>query len=261
MLLVISPAKNLDYDTPPTTEEATQPDFLADAERLIEALRKLAPQDISALMKISDKLGVLNYDRFQAWQRPMSLPEAKQAILAFNGDVYTGLQAQGFNQAQLAFAQQHLRILSGLYGVLRPLDLMAPYRLEMGTRFANSAGKDLYAFWGDRITDALNDQLAALGSRVLVNLASNEYFKAVRPKRLQAEIITPVFKDKKGGDYKIISFYAKKARGLMCHYALSRGITEVEQLKDFAEEGYAYHEALSSAHEWVFTREGDDADA
>lgn len=255
MLLVISPAKNLDYETPAPSAIATQPDFLDDAQELIDGLRQLAPQDISQLMKISDKLGVLNYDRYQHWQQPMVAPQAKQAMLAFNGDVYSGLDAPGFDDAQLSFAQDHLRILSGLYGLLRPLDLMAPYRLEMGTRYANARGKDLYAFWGDTITNALNAQLKALNSAELVNLASNEYFKSVNPKQLNARVITPVFKDKKGDQYKIISFYAKKARGLMCNYAISNGLTEAEQLKAFDTAGYAYHEALSSENEWVFTRD------
>jgi cytoplasmic iron level regulating protein YaaA (DUF328/UPF0246 family) len=255
MLLVISPAKNLDYETPANTDIATQPDFLNEAEELINELKDLAPQDISKLMKISDKLGVLNYDRYQQWQRPMQAPEAKQAMLAFNGDVYSGLEAESFNDKELAFAQNHLRILSGLYGLLRPLDLMAPYRLEMGTKFANNRGKDLYAFWGETITDAVNGQLQALGTDVLVNLASNEYFKSVKPKSLNAEVITPVFKDKKGDQYKVISFYAKKARGLMCHYVIKNQITDVAQLKQFDLAGYGYNEAMSSAKEWVFTRE------
>ncbi len=255
MLLVISPAKNLDYETPANSDIATQPDFLDDSQELIDGLRQLAPQDISKLMKISDKLGVLNYDRYQQWQQPMAAPEAKQAMLAFNGDVYSGLDAGSFNKKQLQFAQKHLRILSGLYGLLRPMDLMAPYRLEMGTRYANDRGKDLYAFWGETITSALNEQLKKLKSEELVNLASNEYFKSVKPKQLNARVITPVFKDKKGDQYKIISFYAKKARGLMCNYAISNGITEAEQLKAFDVAGYAYHEAMSSENEWVFTRD------
>ncbi|GAA5315234.1 MAG: peroxide stress protein YaaA [Candidatus Pelagadaptatus aseana] len=255
MLLVISPAKNLDYETPATTDVATQPDFLDDAQALIDELRELAPQDISKLMKISDKLGVLNYDRYQQWQRPMQSPEAKQAMLAFNGDVYNGLDAASFDAEELAFAQDHLRILSGLYGLLRPLDLMAPYRLEMGTKFANARGNNLYSFWGDIITDAVNAQLQSLNTDVLVNLASNEYFKSVKAKQLNAEIITPVFKDQKGDQYKVISFYAKKARGLMCHYAIKNRITDAEQLKQFDLAGYGYNQAMSSDKEWVFTRD------
>lgn len=254
MLLVISPAKNLDFETVTEVVGTTQADFLNDAEQLIGELKGLAPQDISKLMKISDKLGVLNYDRFQQWQRPLKTPQAKAAALAFNGDVYSGLGASELSDEQLAFAQQHLRILSGLYGLLRPLDLMLPYRLEMGTRFENARGKDLYSFWGNQITEALNAQLQALNSTVLINLASNEYFKSVKLKGLNADVITPVFKDEKNGQYKVISFYAKKARGLMCRFVIEQGLTQPEQLKDFAGEGYGFDESLSTAKEWVFTR-------
>lgn len=257
MLLVISPAKNLDYETPAKTKQKSEPDFLDDAQALIEELRDLAPQDISKLMSISDKLGVLNYDRYQQWSTPFTEDNAKQAMLAFNGDVYTGLDAENFKADDFKFAQKHLRILSGLYGLLRPLDLMQAYRLEMGTKFENQRGKNLYEFWGDIITDALNKQLKTLKSDVLVNLASNEYFKSVKPKNLNAEIITPVFKDWKGDKYKIISFYAKKARGLMCQYAVKNRITDAEKLKGFDLEGYAYNEGMSSAKEWVFTRQLD----
>ncbi|GAB3109994.1 peroxide stress protein YaaA [Aestuariicella hydrocarbonica] len=255
MLLVISPAKNLDYETPAKTKQSTQPDFLAESQLLIDELKQLAPQDVSQLMHISDKLGVLNFDRFQQWSQPFTADNAKQAVLAFNGDVYSGLGADSFKADDFKFAQQHLRILSGLYGLLRPLDLMQPYRLEMGTKFANQRGSNLYEFWGETITDALNQQLKTLKAEVLVNLASNEYFKSVKPKALNAEIITPVFKDWKGDKYKIISFYAKKARGLMCAYAIHNRITDVEALKGFDSEGYAYNEGMSSAHEWVFTRQ------
>ena len=258
MLLVISPAKNLDYDTPAKTKQHTTPDFLEDAQELIDELRELAPHEVSALMGISDKLGVLNYDRFQSWSTPFSTDNAKQAVLAFNGDVYTGLAAETFKADDFKFAQKHLRILSGLYGLLRPLDLMQPYRLEMGTKFANGRGKDLYTFWGDTITDAINKQLKTLKSEVLVNLASNEYFKSVKPKKLNAEIITPVFKDWKGDKYKIISFYAKKARGLMAAYIIENRITDAEGIKGFDCEGYSFNEAMSSEREWVFTRQQAD---
>ncbi len=255
MLIVLSPAKTLDYETPPTTKKSTQPAMLDDSEVLIEELRKLAPQDISKLMKISDKLGTLNYDRYQQWQQPFTKDNAKQAILAFKGDVYTGLDAGAFNSSELAFAQKHLRILSGLYGLLRPLDLMQAYRLEMGTKFNNSRGKDLYEFWENRITEVLNKQLKSLKTDVLVNLASNEYFKSVKPKELNADIITPIFKDQKNGQYKIISFYAKKARGLMSAYAVKKGITDAAKLKRFNWEGYSYSKELSKGNDWVFTRD------
>ncbi len=254
MLLVISPAKNLDYETPAKTKQSTTPDFLEQAQVLIEQLCSLAPQDISQLMSISDKLGVLNYDRFQQWSTPFTADNAKQAVLAFNGDVYTGLNAESFKADDFKFAQKHLRILSGLYGLLRPLDLMQAYRLEMGTKFENNRGKNLYEFWGTLITEALNKQLKTLNSDVLVNLASNEYFKSVKAKSLNATIITPVFKDWKGDKYKIISFYAKKARGLMCAYAINHRITNAEDLKGFDLEGYEYDDSLSSGSDWVFTR-------
>lgn len=254
MLLVISPAKNLDYESPLNTRQASMPDFLDDAQQLIDELRQLAPQDISRLMGISDKLGVLNYDRFQQWQTPFTADNARPAVLAFNGDVYTGLNAASFKADDFKFAQKHLRILSGLYGLLRPLDLMQPYRLEMGTKFGSARGKDLYEFWGESITTALNQQLKTLKTDVLVNLASNEYFKAVKPKLLNAEIVTPVFKDWKGDKYKIISFFAKKARGLMCAYVIQNRLTEVQDLKGFNADGYQFNEAMSSAKELVFTR-------
>jgi cytoplasmic iron level regulating protein YaaA (DUF328/UPF0246 family) len=206
-------------------------------------------------MGISDKLGVLNYDRYQEWSTPFTEDNAKQAVLAFNGDVYTGLDANSFKADEFKFAQKHLRILSGLYGLLKPLDLMQPYRLEMGTKFANQRGKDLYQFWGETITEALNKQLKSVKSDVLVNLASNEYFKSVKPKLLNAEVITPVFKDWKGDKYKIISFYAKKARGLMAAYIIKNKLTDVEAIKGFDYEGYCFNEGMSSAKEWVFTRQ------
>lgn len=255
MLMVISPAKTLDYDTAPTTKVTTQPDLLADSQELIDELRHLSPQAISHLMGISDALGVLNYDRFQSWSQPFTLDNAKQAVLAFKGDVYTGLDAEKFNRSEMSFAQKHLRILSGLYGLLRPLDLMQAYRLEMGTKFNNRRGKDLYQFWGDAITEKLNAQLKKLKTDTLVNLASNEYFKAVNKKQLAAEIITPVFKDLKNDQYKIISFYAKKARGMMAAWVIENGVTDVQGLVDFNRGGYRYHPAMSDSKQWVFTRD------
>jgi cytoplasmic iron level regulating protein YaaA (DUF328/UPF0246 family) len=256
VLIVISPAKTLDYETPSIIKKSTQPAMLDDSQLLIDELRQLAPQDVASLMRISDKLGLLNYDRYQQWQQPFTKENAKQAVLAFKGDVYTGLDAESFSSDEFSFAQKHLRILSGLYGLLRPLDLMQAYRLEMGTKFTNSRGKDLYEFWGENITQALNKQLKSLKSKTLINLASNEYFKSVKPKALAAEIITPVFKDLKNGQYKIISFYAKKARGLMAAYAIKKGITEASKLKRFNWEGYRYNKDLSKQEgEWVFTRD------
>ena len=254
MLALISPAKTFDFDTPAPTRLVSQPGFLAEAQELIDVVRLLAPHDLSKLMSISDKLGVLNYDRFALWQPPFNLNNAKQALFAFKGDVYVGLEAETLQEGDLEFAQEHLRILSGLYGLLSPLDLIQPYRLEMGTRLANPRGKDLYEFWGGRITEAINAQLKRLANPVVVNLASNEYFKSVQKKNLAAPVITPVFKDWKTDRYKIISFYAKKARGMMSAYLLKNRLTDAEGLKDFNEDGYRYNSELSSGTEWVFTR-------
>jgi len=217
--------------------------------------RGLSPDDLRDLMGVSEKIADLNHRRFMNWHTPFSLDNAKQAVLAFQGDVYTGLDAARLRADDLKFAQLHLRILSGLYGVLRPLDLMQPYRLEMGVRFANAGGKDLYEFWGDRITRELQAQLRKLGARELVNLASNEYFKAVQPGALDADIITPVFRDLKSGRYKVISFYAKKARGRMARYMIENRVTEAEGLKKFRSDGYRYNAKESTAREWVFTRD------
>ncbi|MBY6193007.1 peroxide stress protein YaaA [Marinobacter hydrocarbonoclasticus] len=254
MLMIISPAKTLDYESPLATETHTQPDFLDDACELIDQLKELEPHQVSNLMSISDKLGQLNAERFQSWRTPFRPDNARQAVLAFKGDVYTGLDAESFSSEDFSFAQKHLRILSGLYGLLKPLDLMQPYRLEMGTRFENTRGKDLYAFWGSKITDALN-QLLASDDKVLVNLASNEYFKSVQKKHLDARLVTPQFKDWKNGQYKMISFYAKKARGLMCRYAIQNRITQADDLKGFNLEGYYFSEDQSDNNNWVFLRD------
>ncbi|WP_299943227.1 peroxide stress protein YaaA [uncultured Microbulbifer sp.] len=256
MLIVISPAKSLDYESDIPTLKTTQPDFLAESAALVKALRTLSPQQISSLMKVSDKLGALNYDRFQTWKRPFTDRNARPALLAFKGDVYTGLEAESLGRRDFAYAQKHLRMLSGLYGLLRPLDLMQPYRLEMGTRFENARGKNLYEFWGDRITLALNQQLHSLKSRELVNLASNEYFKSVQSGALDAEVITPHFKDLKNGQYKIISFFAKKARGMMSRWAIDQRVKKAQTLKDFTMAGYRYSPKMSDQRDWVFTRDG-----
>ncbi len=254
MLMVISPAKTLDYESPLATEQYSQPDFLDDACELVDQLKTLEPHQVSNLMSISDKLGQLNAERFQQWKTPFTPDNARQAILAFKGDVYTGLDAESFSDKEFEFAQKHLRMLSGLYGVLKPLDLMQPYRLEMGTRFENTRGKDLYAFWGDRITRELNRLLEA-DDGVLVNLASNEYFKSVRKKELHGRLVTPQFKDWKNGQYKMISFYAKKARGLMCRYAIENGITQADDLKGFNLEGYYFSPEQSDQNNWLFLRD------
>lgn len=255
MLTLLSPAKTLDYSSPLITRKKTQPLLLDRAAELVEDVRKLDPQGLADLMGVSDKIAALNHQRFMDWHPEFSLDNARQAILAFKGDVYTGLEAETLSAEELAFAQQHLRILSGLYGLLRPLDLMQPYRLEMGLRFANRGGKNLYEFWGDDITRLLGRQLARSGSPVLVNLASNEYFSAVKPELLDAEIITPVFKDLKNGKYRVISFFAKKARGVMARYIVTKGINTPAPLKRFTGGGYRYSAADSSDREWVFLRD------
>jgi hypothetical protein len=257
MLLLISPAKTLDFDSPAVTKVATQPDFLDQSQVLIDQLRKLSPAQISVLMSISDKLGLLNFDRFHHWQLPFDSSNAKQALLAFKGDVYTGMAAETFAKKDFTFAQKHLRILSGLYGLLRPLDLIQPYRLEMGTAFSNARGANLYQFWGDRITEAINKELLAQRSRVVVNLASNEYFKVVNPRKLDADVITPVFKDRKNGQYKIISFFAKKARGMMSAYIIQNQLKHPEAIKGFDTAGYYFSESHSKMSEWVFLRDSD----
>ncbi|OAN14141.1 hypothetical protein A3K86_11165 [Photobacterium jeanii] len=255
MLIVVSPAKTLDYESPLATSTHTQPTLTAHSAELIEVCRELTPADIGSLMKVSDKIAGLNAARFAEWQPEFTTENSRQAVLAFKGDVYTGLEAETLSDDDFAWAQDHLRMLSGLYGLLRPLDLMQPYRLEMGTKLANPRGTNLYQFWGNIITDELNSALAAQGDDVLVNLASNEYFKAVKPKTLQAKVITPVFKDCKNGTYKVISFYAKKARGMMARYIIDNRVDSVEALKQFDVAGYYFVEAESTATELVFKRE------
>jgi hypothetical protein len=255
MLMVISPAKTLDFETPPTTERFTQPQFLDHSQELITQLRELTPAQISELMHLSDKLAGLNAARFGSWTPAFTPRNAKQALLAFKGDVYTGLDAQTLSDADLDYAQQHLRMLSGLYGLLRPLDLMQPYRLEMGTKLANARGKDLYAFWDNRISEWLNEALAEQGDDILLNLASNEYFSAVKRSALNARVIDTEFRDQKNGQYKIISFYAKKARGMMSRFVISERINNPQDLKQFDVQGYRYSEELSKVDKFVFLRD------
>ncbi|WP_194090403.1 peroxide stress protein YaaA [Vibrio hibernica] len=255
MLILVSPAKTLDYDSPLSTQNHTLPEFVEHSAELIDVCRKLTPNDISSLMKVSDKIAGLNVARFEQWRPTFDFDNARQAIFAFKGDVYTGLDAESLSDTNLEFAQSHLRMLSGLYGLLKPLDLMQPYRLEMGTRLANGRGTNLYQFWGDIITDAVNQALAAQGDSTVINLASNEYFKAVKPKKVDGTIITPVFKDCKNGTYKVISFYAKKARGMMARYIIENEVNTLEQLKQFDISGYYFVKAESTATELVFKRE------
>lgn len=255
MLTVLSPAKKLDYDSPVRTTLHTEPMFVDQAHALIRVMRQKSVSDIAQLMSLSDTLARLNADRYAAWRPRFGLDNARQAVLAFNGDVYEGLHASELSDAQLGWAQDHLAILSGLYGVLRPLDLMQPYRLEMGTRLATDLGKNLYAFWGSTIAEYLNRQFEHHGGTpVLLNLASEEYFKAVDRRVLQARVVQCVFQDYKNGVYKIISFYAKRARGMMARYLVDHHIDAPDDLHGFNVEGYAYAAAESDADTLVFRR-------
>lgn len=255
MLTVLSPAKTLDYESPSITDQMSTPQFMDQSALLVDDARTLAPDDIRSLMGVSEAIASLNHERFMNWAPESTTANAKQAILAFKGDVYTGLEAETMSTNDLEFAQAHLRILSGLYGLLRPLDLMQPYRLEMGLKFSNQRGKNLYEFWGERITDAINADLSSAGTETLVNLASNEYFKAVKTKSLNADIITPQFKDLKNGQYKMISFFAKKARGVMARYIIDNQLTDPDQLKSFTGSGYYFSAEQSSGNNLVFLRD------
>ncbi len=254
MLMLLSPAKTLDFESPLPLTDHTQPRLLDDSQQLIDIAKQLSPAQIASLMHISDKLAHLNADRFNQWESTFTLRNARQALLAFKGDVYTGLAAESLTPQDFSFAQQHLRILSGLYGLLRPLDLMQPYRLEMGIKLANPRGKDLYQFWGEKITDQLNDDLALQGDEIVVNLASDEYYKAIKPANVRGRIIKPIFLDEKNGQFKVISFYAKKARGMMCRYIIQHQLTQPTQLTAFDTDGYRYDAERSQGDELVFCR-------
>jgi len=273
MLVVISPAKRLDFDSliPGSNKKAgqsspvrgiakklTQPDFLDDAQTLVDTLREYTPRRLRNLMGISADLAELNVQRYADFSQPFTADNAKAAIYAFKGDVYLGLAADTLKAADLNFAQKHLRILSGLYGVLRPMDLIQPYRLEMGTKLKTSRGKDLYRYWGSKVTQELNAVIAAQPKsteRVLINLASNEYFGAVRTAELEAEIVNVTFKDLSRGKYKVISFFAKKARGYMSNFIITNRIKSLSELRNFDVDGYAYCATSSSSHELVFLRD------
>jgi len=254
MLFLLSPAKSLDYDTPPHSAVHSKPLFTRQSAQLIDVLKTKTPQQISTLMKLSDTLAGLNVARYQAWSGKFTAKNSKQAVLAFNGDVYEGLDARTLDEQQLGWAQDHVCILSGLYGVLRPLDLMQPYRLEMGTPLVTGHGKNLYQFWGSQIADYLNVRAAADTLPVIVNLASEEYFKAVDRKALKARVVSCVFEEFKGGKYKIISFMAKRARGLMVRYAIEKKLGSVKQLESFSAEGYRFEPAASGPDRLVFRR-------
>ena len=250
MHLLISPAKTLDMNESIAEQKSTLSPFIEESAVLIKDLKKLKSTEIQDLMKVSSKIAELNAERFHQWALPFNKSNAKAAIYAFKGDVYTGLDADSLSEDDLNFAQKHLSILSGLYGLLRPLDLMQAYRLEMGTKFTNTGGKNLYEFWGNKITEEVNKR----EQEYIINLASNEYFKAVIKKNLNAEIITPVFKDEKNGTLKIISFYAKKARGMMTRFIIQNRIKNIDEIKNFNLGGYVFSESLTNSKEWVFTR-------
>ncbi len=254
MISIISPAKTLDFSTKTLELPYSIPVFTQEASALMEELKKLNPDDLQALMNISRPLADLNYTRFQDWSLPFTAENARQAILAFKGEVYTGIDAYNLSKDDILYADNHLQILSGLYGVLKPLDLIREYRLEMGTKLQNKKGKNLYEFWGNTITEQIRTALNAQNCNTLVNLASNEYFKAINTKLLGADIITPTFKDFKKGSYKVISFYAKKARGLMVRFIIKNRISTIDDMKHFEEEGYFYNDVLSTQKEIVFTR-------
>ncbi|WP_411826981.1 peroxide stress protein YaaA [Luteolibacter sp. AS25] len=254
MLVLLSPAKSLDYDSPLLIQKSTKPRFIDESAELIAGLRELSVAQVGELMSISDKLAELNHGRFGEWKRDFTKKNSRQAILAFTGDVYQGMELAKWSAEDFARAQKQVRILSGLYGVLRPLDLMQAYRLEMGTKFANERGKNLYEFWGSEVTTLLNQDLKKSGSDTVVNLASNEYFSVVKKKELEGELVTPVFKDEKNGKYKIISFYAKKARGMMADFIVREGIQEAGKLKDFKTAGYKFSAKESTQGKLVFLR-------
>ena len=254
MLIVLSPAKSLDYKTPVKVKSPTLPEFVSESAKLIADLKKMAPQDVAKLMGLSDQLAVLNVGRYRDWSKKFTDENSKPAIYVFDGDVYDGFDAKSLNAKAIEFAQNHVRILSGLYGALRPLDLMQPYRLEMGTAMKNARGKDLYAFWGSRVTESLKKLLDAQKKPVLLNLASEEYFKVLQPKELGCPVISPVFQDAKDGKYKIISFYAKRARGLMARYVVENRISDPADLKGFNLDGYKYYAAESKVDKPVFRR-------
>jgi uncharacterized protein len=254
MLIVLSPAKTLDFETTAKTKTHTQPAFVRQSSELVDTLKRYSPAQIASLMGISDALAHLNAERFASWSPDFTPENSKQAILAFNGDVYEGLNASSLAAKQMEYAQAHIRILSGLYGLLRPLDLMQPYRLEMGTALPTAKGKNLYQFWGDTLTAALNQALTENKSKAVVNLASEEYFKSVQPKGLIVPVVTPVFEDWKAGHYKVISFHAKRARGMMARFAAQKAIKDAEKLKAFNSEGYGFDEDASTELRWVFRR-------
>ena len=259
MLAILSPAKTLDFESDLATKKFSEPGFVAESQQLIQQLRQLAPNQIGSLMKISDKLAELNHRRYAEWRPDFSEPQARAAILAFKGDVYLGLDGQSLSERDFNFAQKHLRILSGLHGLLRPLDRIHPYRLEMGTKLSTQQGHNLYEFWGNKVTCALNEALAVehgrkKGRPVLINLASQEYYKVLHPEKVNARIINVDFREKKDGNYRFLSFFAKKARGTMSRYMIDHRVQSLTALREFDYDGYTLNDELSHGDNWVFTR-------
>ncbi len=255
MLALLSPSKSLDYDTPPPTDETSDPAFLDDAEELVDVLRDYSREDLQELMDISENLADLNYERYQSFSTPFDADNARQAILAFDGDVYRDFRLDEYGDDEFAFLQKHVRTISGLYGLLRPLDLMQPYRLPMGTKLENPRGDDLYDFWGDKVTDAVNAALDAQGDDVVLNLASNEYFRAVGKRGLDGRVLEVKFRDLRGDTYRTISFYLKRLRGTMTDFVVRNQITDPEDLKAFNERNYYFSEERSTEDEYVFLRD------
>lgn len=254
MIIVISPAKTLNAYSPVALELFSQPVFLEEAQKIVSVLKKKKPEQLAQLMNISPKLAELNAHRFQLWQPPFTLENSWQALLMFNGDVYQEMKAPLFSPRQFEYAQQNLRILSGVYGLLKPLDLIQPYRLEMGIPISIGSKKDLYDFWKSKITNHLKNDLEQDRGQTLINLASNEYFSVIDTKKLKARIVTPTFKESRNGQYHMISIFAKKARGLMCRFIIENQITDPEEIKAFDLGGYYFNNSLSKENNWVFTR-------
>lgn len=254
MIITLSPSKGQDFETPTPSDIHTLPDQLADSQLLINEAKKLSSEDVSELMDVSENISNLNVQRFQDWNRDFNTQNAKAALFAFKGDVYSGIQKESYNDDDLAYAQNHLRILSGLYGALRPMDLIQPYRLEMKTRLKNPRGDNLYQFWGDKITQQLNESLEGQTEKVLINLASNEYFKSVKPKILDGKILSVNFKETKDGKTRVIAIFAKKARGMMADFILRNRIEHPEDIKDFGSDGYKFDVKESTDNNWVFSR-------
>lgn len=254
MLITLSPSKGQDFETPALSKTYSKPEALKDSELLIKELRKIKQQDIQQLMSVSENIAKLNTDRYKSFKTPFTPKNAKQAIFAFKGDVYSGIDIEKYSDADLEYAQDHLRILSGLYGCLRPLDLIQPYRLEMKTKLRNVRGENLYQFWGDRITDELNKALEIQKQPVLVNLASNEYFKSVRPKQLKGRLLNINFKETRDGKTRVVAIFAKRARGMMTDYILRNRIEKPEDIKKFKQGGYRFRKELSNEKQWTFER-------